>query len=136
MNKLTLLLQDKEVIAEIAKDPEVQIKIKDAIVDGVVRRFTKSSSIILDESTKALKEELFGGKYCCSTLSDKYKEIIKITATDFVADLVRKESKVLNDIIDTKFEFYKMMIISKLEAADVDQMIRDEIRKAVNEKFK
>lgn len=136
MNKLTLLLQDKEVIAEIAKDPEVQIKIKDAIVDGVVRRFSKSSSIILEESVRALKEEIFDSSYYYNTLNDKYKEIIKKKAADVVAELVRKESKVLNDIIDNKFEFYKMLIIGKLEAVDVDQMIRDEIRKAVNEKFK
>lgn len=136
MNKLTLLLQDKEVIAEIAKDPEVQIKIKDAIVDGVVRRFSKSSSIILDESTRALREELFGRNFYENTLNDKYKEVIKRTATDVVADLVRKESKILNNIIENKFEFYKMLIIGKLEAVNVDQMIRDEIRKAVNEKFK
>ncbi len=136
MNKLTLLLQDKEVIAEIAKDPEVQIKIKDAIVDGVVRRFSKSSSIILEESVRALKEEIFERSYYYNTLNDKYKEIIKKTATDVVAKLVREESKILNDIVANKFEFYKMMIIGKLEAVDVDQMIRDEIRKAVNEKFK
>lgn len=136
MNKLTLLLQDKEVIAEIAKDPEVQIKIKDAIVDGVVRRFSKSSSIILEESVRALKEEIFERSYYYNTLNDKYKEIIKKTATDVVANLVRKESKILNDIVANKFELYKMMIISKLEAVDVDDMIRAEIRKAVNEKFK
>ena len=69
-------------------------------------------------------------------MNDKYKEVIKRTATDIVADLVRKESEVLNDIAQPKFEFYKMLIVGKLEAVDVDQMIRDEIRKAVNEKFK
>ena len=41
MDKISLILQDKKTIEELAKDPEVQIRIKDAIVDALGKRSLK-----------------------------------------------------------------------------------------------
>ena len=54
MDKITILLQDITTISELAKDPEVQIKIKDAIIDGVKRRSLKSMQIIEDKLHREL----------------------------------------------------------------------------------
>ena len=41
MNRINIFLNDKEIIGQIAKDPEVQIKIKNAILEGAIKRVTK-----------------------------------------------------------------------------------------------
>ena len=45
MDKITIILQDKETIKELAKDPDVQIKIKDAVIDGIGKRASKIANL-------------------------------------------------------------------------------------------
>ena len=45
MDKITISLQDKETIKELAKDPDVQIKIKNAVLDGIGKRALKLSNL-------------------------------------------------------------------------------------------
>lgn len=45
MGKIILVLQDKETIKELAKDENVQIKIKDAIVDSIAKRVAQGNIV-------------------------------------------------------------------------------------------
>ena len=45
MDKITISLQDKETIKELAKDPDVQIKIKNAVLDGIGKRALKIANL-------------------------------------------------------------------------------------------
>lgn len=40
-NKLIILLNDKDLISELIKDKDVQVRIKDAVIDGIGRRALK-----------------------------------------------------------------------------------------------
>lgn len=136
MNKFTLLLQDKDIIAEIAKDPEVQIKIKDAIIDGAIRRTAKLTNGISDQIADTIKKEMVDFSGWRNKLKPEYVELIKSETKNFISNFVDSEAKLLNEEVKNKFEQYRMFIIGKLEELDIDKVIREEIRKAVNEKFK
>ena len=136
MNKFTLLLQDKEIIAEIAKDPEVQIKIKDAILDGAIKRVAKLKEGISSQIAEELKRELCQPSRWSIILKNEVKEDIKRNAQHAVESLVRSEVKELCAIVQKETNYYKGLIMAKLEGVDIDKIIREEIRKAVNEKFK
>lgn len=136
MNRLTLLLQDKEVISEIAKDPEVQIKIKDAILEGAIKRASKLTNGISEQIAVIVKNEMLNSTGWSKNLKPEIVELVRSEAKNMVSDLVPTEAKLLNEEVNRKFEYYKMLIIGKMEDLDADRIIRDEIRKAVNEKFK
>lgn len=136
MNKLTLLLQDKEVIAEIAKDPEVQIRIKDAIIDGAIKRCAKIENSIAYQISEELKKEVFNSSIWSHNLNDKYKQIVKDEARKSVESFVRSEMGMLTDEVNKQINYYKALVMAKLDNADINEIIRSEVRKAVNEKFK
>lgn len=134
MNKLNLFLNNKEIIAEIAKDPEVQIKIKDAILDGAIKRVAKLKEGISSQIAEVLKRELC--KPSQWSLKDEVKDAIKRNAQHAVESLVRSEVKELGAIVQKETNYFKGLIMAKLEDVDIDKIIREEVRKAVNEKFK
>ena len=57
MDKITIILQDKETIKELAKDPDVQIKIKDAVIDGIGKRASKIANLS-DDIIHKLEEDI------------------------------------------------------------------------------
>lgn len=66
MDKITILLQDKQTIEKLAADPDVQIRIKDAILDGLAKRYVKTSNVVkdlLDNARAEMRKELFTGIY-------------------------------------------------------------------------
>lgn len=136
MNKLTLLLNDKEVIAEIAKDPEVQIKIKDAILDGALKRCTKIENGIVCLVSEQLKKEVFDNSRWCERLNKKYQTMVKDETEAAVRSFIRSEMNMLQDEVRKCINYNKALIMSKLESVDMDKIIREEVRKAVDEKFK
>ncbi len=136
MNKLDLFLNNKEMIAEIAKDPEVQIKIKDAILDGAIKRVAKLKEGISSQIAEELKRELCKPSQWSLMLKDEVKETIKRNAQHAVESLVMSEVKELGAIVQKETNYYKGLIMAKLEDVDIDKIIREEVRKAVNEKFK
>ena len=135
-NKINLFLQDKALIAELAKDPEVQIKIKNAILEGAIKRTTKLKEGIASQIANELKNELLKPSQWSSYLKDEYKELIKKDAKNAVSELVTSEIKDLVDEVRRKTNYYKALVLSKLEDVDIEKIIREEVRKAVNEKFK
>ena len=58
MNRINIFLNDKEIIEQIAKDPEVQIKIKNAILEGAIKRVAKLKEGISEQIAKTLKDEM------------------------------------------------------------------------------
>lgn len=136
MNKLTLFLNDKEIISEIAKDPEVQIKIKDAIIDGAIRRCAKTENTIAHQISEVLRKEVFDNSMWGNNLNDKYKEIVREEAKEAVESFVRSEMRMLIDEANKQLNYCKALVIAKLENSDINNVIHSEIIKAVNEKFK
>ena len=139
-NKLTILLNDKEFLTEIAKDPEVQLKIKDAIVDAAIKRSTKISNNLTESIGNRIgeyvKSSLLDPSGWSSKLKPEVVEMIKKESVRVVSDVVSKEVQELLAEVQRKLNYYKGLVIAKLEEVDVDKIIREEVRKAVDLKFK
>ena len=51
-NTIKVILNDEKTISELAKDPDVLVRIKDAIIDGVSRRVAKTIESELEDSVR------------------------------------------------------------------------------------
>ena len=136
IGKLTLLLSNKDAIAELAKDPEVQIKIKDAIIDGAIRRCAKTENGIANMIAEKLRKELTDSSMWCMRLNDECVKLIKDEAKAAVGSFVRSEVNTLIEEARKHINYHKALTMAKLEEINMDKIIREEVRKAVNEKFK
>ena len=149
-NKLSLILNDPELIAEIAKDPEVQIRIKDAIIDGIGKRAVKLlnanaeiasvTSSIGQAISKQIKEQITNGESWRPTLKTEYKKIIEETLKDYVKTAAleiskeyykKKKKRALESI-----NAWKSQMELELERNNIESIIRDQVNKYMNAKFK
>lgn len=149
MNKISVILQDKEAIMEIAKDEDVQIKIKDAILAGVAKRVAHGV-VGVDQSTLGklmdnLKEQLFV-EYSCRTLSTTAKhkvqecvdKIISCEVINIQAEMVKEVNerlKGISELLNLKLESYDKSFKSKLESFDFDGAIEKALDKKLKELF-
>lgn len=113
MDKITILLQDITTISELAKDPEVQIKIKDAIIDGVKRRSLKSMNIIEDKLHRELYDELFE-KTWQRGLKQQYKKDLQKVAEETVKNVIREDSDWWADFIRQEIDDFKESVKLKI----------------------
>lgn len=152
MDKISILLQDKHTIEELAKDPEVQIRIKDAIVEGIGRRAAKliNSSYAIKEavsqSSDAIKDsiekELLTKDGWRKTLKDNYADIIRkqvdLEVRHIVSDEVASHLKTIQDDIAKRIEAYKQRVTSLLDGYDLEKVITEqatlEIRRRLDKK--
>lgn len=52
-NTIKVILNDEKTIVELAKDPDVLVRIKDAIIDGVSRRVAKTIGSELEDRVRS-----------------------------------------------------------------------------------
>lgn len=134
MDKITILLQDITTISELAKDPEVQIKIKDAIIDGVKRRSLKSMQIIEDKLHRELYDEHFD-KTWQRGLKQQYKKDLQKVAEDTVKNVIREDSDWWADFIRQEIDDFKESVKLKIASIDLDEIIRKEVRSIIDAKL-
>lgn len=134
MDKITILLQDITTISELAKDPEVQIKIKDAIIDGVKRRSLKSMQIIEDKLHRELYDELFD-KTWQRGLKQQYKKDLQKVAEETVKNVIREDSDWWADFIRQEIDDFKESVKLKIASIDLDEIIRKEVRSIIDAKL-
>ena len=134
MDKITILLQDITAISELAKDPKVQIKIKDAIIDGVKRRSLKSMQIIEDKLHRELFDELFE-KTLHHGLKQQYKKDLQKVAEETVKNVIREDSDWWADFIRQEIDDFKESVKLKIASIDLDEIIRKEVRSIIDAKL-
>ena len=134
MDKITILLQDITTISELAKDPEVQIRIKDAIIDGIKRRSLKSMQIIEDKLHRELYDELFD-KTWQRGLKQQYKKDLQKVAEDTVKNVIREDSDWWADFIRQEIDYFKESVKLKIASIDLDEIIRKEVRSIIDAKL-
>lgn len=104
MDKLTIVLSEKTTVAELAKDPDVSIKIKDAIIDGVMRRLTPISNAI---AHSVINEVLVKNGWGDPTdkLTEKWEKVVRLKVAEVVSNeldsIVREEvRKAKKEVLD------------------------------------
>lgn len=138
MNKFTLMLQDREVIKELARDPEIQVKIKNSIVDEVKRRSAKGIDAITNDLSKALKEEFFDrlGYFQTPKLKPAIKKLLERSIEEIVSEAVLDEKMKIDKLVKDALTEYSAAIRAKLAEIDIDKVIREEAAKIIERKFR
>lgn len=138
MDKITILLQDKQTIEKLAADPDVQIRIKDAVLDGIAKRGMKLSGItsgIISAAQREIRQEFFGDTWR-DILKDEYKTVIREQAKASLNHLVNEELAKCSKEINESIRFWKAEVLKKLKEYDIEKDIREVAEEVIRKKFK
>jgi hypothetical protein len=142
-NKLTILLNDRELLSEILKDKDVRIRVKDALIDGIGRRALKIMNIDDDFRggiKKMVRETVFMSSAWRSQFSNEFKNIIspmiqsgleqyvKETLQTHIDNIVSSE---LEDIYKEVKKYNQGITRQIIETYDIEKMIKQEIQNTV-----
>jgi len=145
MDKITISLQDKETIKELAKDPDVQIKIKDAILDGIGKRALKIGNLsneiisvmeddIRNYFTEKETHSMFGPT---TVLKPKFRELIHEEANKAFLSIADKELIDMQKIIKSRVDEIKVIIMETItNNLNLEKIVSDAAEKVIREKFK
>lgn len=144
MDKITIILQDKETIKELAKDPDVQIKIKDAVIDGIGKRASKIANLS-DDIIHKLEEDI--RNYFTESdnsmwkkrnvLKPEFKELIRKEANNAFNLSVSKELLDMHKIINNRLDDIKAIIMDRINnGLNLEQIVSDAAEKVIKEKLK
>lgn len=153
MDRISIILQDKTTIEELAKDPEVQIKIKDAIVDALGKRSLKLMNANAEISdavrtvSELIKKEIIN-QYCdgtgwSKTLKPEYKKLIADkAATEFNNLYIDSLLPLLNDlrakvqrIYDSGAELWEKQVNEKIAHFDFNKVIQEAVQAEVGRRL-
>lgn len=135
MNKLTLILQDKSVIAELAKDESVKIRIADAIIDGIRKRSSKVTEGIAQRIAEELEANFYNKSAWRKTLSDEVKKKIQKEAKSVMSDLIEENVEIIRDEVSEELKKLRSSIKQTLETMDIEPFVEKYVKKAIKEKF-
>ncbi len=138
MDKIIIVLQDKQTIEKLAADPEVQIRIKDSIIDGIGKRSAKLLNItndIVNSAKREIKTEFFGSSWG-NVFTIEYKKLIKEQAKSELNHLVSEELKECSKEINNAIRSWRSEILKKLEEYDIEKDICEVAEKVIIEKLK
>ena len=144
MDKITIILQDKDTIKELAKDPDVQIKIKDAVIDGIGKRASKITNLS-DDIIHKLEEDI--RNYFIdtdntmwnrrNTLKPEFKELIRKEANNAFNLSVSKELLDMHKIINERLDEIKASIMDRIDnSLNLEKIVSDAAEKVIREKLK
>ena len=105
MDKLTIVLSDKTTVSELAKDPDVSIKIKDAILDGVMRRLNPVANAV---ANSVINDVLVKNGWGNPTdkLTEKWEKVVRFKVAEVVSNeldsIIREEvQKAKKEVLDS-----------------------------------
>lgn len=145
MDKITISLQDKETIKELAKDPDVQIKIKDAILDGIGKRALKIGNLS-DEIISVMEDDI--RNYFTETknlsilrsstvLKPEFRELIHEEANKMFLSIADKELIDMQKIIKNRVDEIKLIIMDTItNNLNLEKIVSDAAEKVIREKLK
>lgn len=150
MNKISISLQDKDIINELAQDEQMQIRIKDAIIDGITKRAAKSMNVNVDikntvkeiaaAASAELARQFVTGDFYRKHLKEEWAKIIREQCIEEINTVVEEEFKEnLEDIrqrLNDRLDEWKVTIERRLSEFDikkaVEQVATLEIRRRLN----
>lgn len=152
MDRLTIVLGDKTTIEELAKDPEVQIKIKDAIIEGIGRKCVKvamSSKELkaavqrVDEvAAKAFKEKFLekgGWGGFSNKLTPEYQEIVQDAVRKAVGKEIEAATKeqlqILSDRVSDVVTSFENRVENYLNGLNLGKVIENVATKVIKDKL-
>ena len=147
---IKIMLNDQQSIEELAKDPEIQVKIKAAIVDEVAKRAAKAAQAVLEktiESAVDLELDRFNfpsarnpnnwftrdSAWHRPTLKpdvrEKIRDHVRAVLTEQMDELVNASP----EMAELKRELAEQVV--NVRAMNVKEMLKAEIGRVVSKKF-
>lgn len=147
MDKIILVLQDKETIKELAKDENVQIKIKDSIVDSIAKRVAQGNivgvNLALQEAvTEAIADKVFsdGWRKLSPSAEVKVKSLFNELLNEAVAKVEENIKKELDTFKEDIVKDYRDHITSisdayreKIDNADIEGIVEDFLKMRITD---
>ena len=145
MDKITISLQDKETIKELAKDPDVQIKIKNAVLDGIGKRALKLSNLsdeiisIMERDIRDYFTEDAKGRFLINSkvLKPEFKELIHEEASKAFYNVAEEELFEMQQIIKNRVDEIKLSIMDTItNRLNLEKIVSDAAEKVIREKLR
>lgn len=138
MDKLTVVLQDRTTIMQLMEDPDVQIRVKNAVVDQLGKRALKLSNItsdILAEVKKNLNEEFIVSKVYYKELKKEYKDKIRHEAQIAFGDIIREELDLMRSEIRMALRDKKAEMLEQINDINLETIIIEVAEKVIKQKL-
>lgn len=143
-NKLTLLLNDKELIKELVSDEEVKLVLKDKIVKAVVNRLLKGDKSMLSPLENKVSNDIkdYIIKECFynawdKRLNDTFKQKIDELITLQISEHINSYKQEMAELLKSK----RTEILDRLENAEcleevrLNQLIKQRIDEKISSKI-
>ena len=158
MDKVTITLQNKELIEEIINStPDLQVKVTNAILDSISKRTVKNVlnnvevNKRIDEAVNKAKDQVIEQFFSKEPGSYGYSTVFKLKP-NFMDVFKRKINAVLSEEVDKMVEetakkivpTYEKRLTEKLEATlkefdeqseKIGELVKAEVRRVIEEKF-
>lgn len=145
-----IMLNDRDAILELAKDPEVEAKVKAAIVDEVGKRAAKAAQAalgtaianVVDQEMRKFEMPSKRDPNNMFTLDTWGRVTLKPAVVDKIRDRVRAELTMqvwgavdaFPETTEIREELRKQVDVAK--SMDIKKMLGEMVEKVVREKFK
>ena len=144
------MLNDRDAILELAKDPEIEAKVKAAIVDEVGKRAAKAAQAALGTAIANVVDQEIR-KFTMPSRRDPNNLFTQntwgiVTLKPAVVDKIREHvrAELTRQVWDAVDEFPEKEEIRKelrkqvdfVKSADVNKILRESVEKVVKDKFK
>lgn len=142
-NKITIMLGDKDAILELAQDPDVQIKVTDAVAAAAAKMAGKGINDALPDIVRKVAEKIDAEVLVRRTaynysLSDTYKKLIKDevdkAVNKIITDAVEEAMQTYHDEITEKIERYKAYLEGRMEGIDIDSIVNSRVDKYLRDR--
>ena len=144
-NRITILLQDEDLLKELVKDPDVLVKIKNSVIDRLGKRAVKIANVdteVLNSAKKEIESHFFNdvsgsrSYYKQLELKDKFKMQFRDIANKELQGVILDELAALRTEYRHFLEERKKELMSKISEIDIESIIREVAEKVIKEKFK
>ena len=144
-NRITILLQDEDLLKELVKDPDVLVKIKNSVIDRLGKRAVKIANVdteILNSAKKEIESHFFNDVsntrlfYKQLELKDEFKRQFRDIANKELQAVILDELAALRTEYKYFLEERKKELMKKISEIDIESIIREVAEKVIKEKFK
>ena len=128
-NAIKVMLNDPKVIEELMKDPEIQIRLKEALIDTAVKRFVKDK--ISHELAEATRKEVENfTRPGPGHENDIFAHSDYWTGPRFTESTRTKIKNEIHDMVESEIQ---SQIMGKIKTMDFIAQFKDEVARAYKE---
>ncbi len=139
MNKLVLILKDKDAIKELLKDDECVVKIKEKAVAQAAKQLARNmlfnNDRELDEDTaRIITKEIFEQRGDELMLRDRYARILNTAVNEIIEKVLNERFEEITKKLNTEIERFKSNIEHFIDDWEIEKKADRILRRSIEEK--